>query len=468
MTDGVKASFWFMFCNLFQKGISFITVPIFTRIMTTEEYGNYALFCSWESVLTIFVTLNLSYQVFNNGMVKYSNDKDGYTTSMVGLTFVSFGIWGSIFFLFKKWFGIILDLDVKYLPLLLLDMLFLAITGLWIVRQRYAFRYKSLSAVAIISSVINPLLGIFLVSNMNDRVFGRCLSIVIADLLIVIFTYKEVVKCNRKHINIKYWKYALKLDIPLIPHYLSMVLLNNSDRIMIGRFCGESYTAFYSIANNAAMVMNIFVSSINSSFNPWLYQQLQEKNYKRINEISRYIVVCVAGVSGLPIIFAPEIISVLGSTEYMAAVSIMPILACCIFLIYIYTLFSNVEMFFEKTQYTMYGSLGATVVNIILNYIYIQKFGYKAAAYTTFACYALLAFFHYQIMKKICKNANINQEIYDIKTIILLFFVIIFFAIIINFGLEFLVLRIFVFGLIILLAFWKKELLMQIFSKSLK
>lgn len=77
MSAGVKASLWFMGCNILQKGISFITVPIFTRMMTASDYGVYSLFCSWESVLAIFVTLNLSYQVFNNGMVKYSHDKDG-------------------------------------------------------------------------------------------------------------------------------------------------------------------------------------------------------------------------------------------------------------------------------------------------------------------------------------------------------------------------------------------------------
>ena len=47
-----------------------------------------------------------------------------------------------------------------------------------------------------------------------------------------------------------------------------MVLLNNCDRIMIGKICGNSYTAFYSITHNASMVMNIIITSVNSSFNP--------------------------------------------------------------------------------------------------------------------------------------------------------------------------------------------------------
>lgn len=152
-----------------------------------------------------------------------------------------------------------------------------------------------------------------------------------------------------------------------------MVLLNNCDRIMIGKICGNMYAAFYSITHNASMVMNIIITSINSSFNPWLYQKLSEKEYGKIKEVSRYLLIIVAGVSIIPIIFAPEIIVILGSDEYFSAVSIMPIFSCCVFLIYVYTLFSNVEMFFEKPKYTMYGSVSATVINIVLNYFFYQE-----------------------------------------------------------------------------------------------
>lgn len=147
MSVGVKASLWFMGCNVLQKGISFITVLIFTRMMTASDYGTYSLFCSWESVLAIFVTLNLSYQVFNNGMVKYSQDKDGYTTSMVGLTLTLAVFWGMILSFFHKILVNVTGLDIRYLFLMLLDMVFMAISGLWIVRQRYDFHYKALSFV---------------------------------------------------------------------------------------------------------------------------------------------------------------------------------------------------------------------------------------------------------------------------------------------------------------------------------
>ena len=56
MNVTAKASIWFVFCSLMQKGISTITVPIFTRLMSTEEYGVYSLYLSWFSILTIFTS----------------------------------------------------------------------------------------------------------------------------------------------------------------------------------------------------------------------------------------------------------------------------------------------------------------------------------------------------------------------------------------------------------------------------
>lgn len=125
---------------------------------------------------------------------------------------------------------------------------------------------------------MNSILGILFVYYMDDKALVRCLSVVITNVIVLFITYIWILKKSRKHINLEYWKYALKLDFPRIPHYLHMVLLNNCDRIIIGKICGNMYSVFYSRTHNFAMVMNIIITSINSSFNPWLYQKLIEKN----------------------------------------------------------------------------------------------------------------------------------------------------------------------------------------------
>ena len=72
----IKASVCFLICSFLQKGISTITTPIFTRLLSAAEYGQYNTFNSWLSILTVFITLYLSAGVYSQGLVKFENERD--------------------------------------------------------------------------------------------------------------------------------------------------------------------------------------------------------------------------------------------------------------------------------------------------------------------------------------------------------------------------------------------------------
>ena len=96
----VKASFWFLVCSFFQKGISFITTPIFTRILTTGEYGEYNVFNSWLQIITPIVSLNLSSGVYAQGIVKFEDERDQFTSSLQGLGLTLILAWTIVYLSF--------------------------------------------------------------------------------------------------------------------------------------------------------------------------------------------------------------------------------------------------------------------------------------------------------------------------------------------------------------------------------
>ena len=89
MSAPVKASAWYAVCDVIQKGILVLTIPIFTRIMTTAEYGLTNVYNSWLAIIVIFATLNLQHGTFNMAMVEFEDDRDKYISAVQGLVTTS-------------------------------------------------------------------------------------------------------------------------------------------------------------------------------------------------------------------------------------------------------------------------------------------------------------------------------------------------------------------------------------------
>ena len=97
----IRAASWFLLCAFLQRGIAFITTPIFTRLLTEAEYGQYNVFQSWYSIISVFVGLCLYYGMFLQGLVKFEEDRARFVSSMQGLSLTLVALWTVIFFLFR-------------------------------------------------------------------------------------------------------------------------------------------------------------------------------------------------------------------------------------------------------------------------------------------------------------------------------------------------------------------------------
>ena len=123
MSTVVKASFWFTICSVLSKGMAFLTIPIFTRIMTTEEYGYVTLYNSWLLVMTTICTLQVTYGGFYNGMIKYKDDKEGYTSATLYLSgFMSLG-WLIVYLLARNYVNKIFGLPTYIMVLMFIEII---------------------------------------------------------------------------------------------------------------------------------------------------------------------------------------------------------------------------------------------------------------------------------------------------------------------------------------------------------
>lgn len=120
----VKASIAFLVCSILQKTMLLITTPIFTRLLTVEQYGQFTIYNSWLQLFTIITTFRLEYSIFNKGMSKYSENKDEYTVTMQTITTVINTIVLILYLLFRERINAITELSTFITLAILIELYF--------------------------------------------------------------------------------------------------------------------------------------------------------------------------------------------------------------------------------------------------------------------------------------------------------------------------------------------------------
>ena len=458
MSTVTKATFWFFACNILTKCISLITTPIFTRLLSTEQYGIYNTFMSWTQVATIIVTLRLDYGIFNKGMTQYSEDKDNYAATMQSITSILTVGAFLLYLPLKNTINALTGLTTFISIALFVEVLFSSAISYWMVKQRYDFKYKSVIAVSLSMSLSHMFIGIAGVLLTNHQAIGRILSSVLVyvcfGLIIYLYNYK---KANKLFVK-SYAKFALLFVIPLLPHYFASYILDQFDRIMIMKLVGYSAVGIYSVAYSCGYVIKIITSSLNNTLIPWLYQRLKANDHRAVSDCLENIVRTVS-LSFLGFMaFAPELIRLFASPEYYEAIYVLPPVSASAFLIFLYELYANIEFFYNKNKFTMYIAIASAIINVILNYLCIPIWGYIAAAYTTLISYCFYSISHFVYMRYVVKKET-NQILFGTTNFCFIVFGILAYTILINFAFEYTLIRyLWIFALALYVVLRRKQL----------
>lgn len=429
-----KATIWFVLCSIIQKAISLITTPIFTRLMTTEQYGQFSVYSSWLQIFAVMTTLRLSGAVFNKGMSKYKDDRDAYTSSMQIVTCILTIIIFGVYLLFRVQINNLIELPTFIVISIFIELLFSPAIDFWTVRKRYEYAYQQVVFCTIALAIINAGTGVIAVLLSTEKGYARILTCVAVNVCFGAGMFVYNFKRSKVKFKKEYAFFAVMFNLPLLLHYFSQFILDQFDRIMVQKLAGMAAAGIYSIAYNIGLLLRIVTTSINNALVPWQYEQLEKKEYKKLDDTLFFVYIIVAGCSFGLSCLAPEIMHILADEKFYEGVYVVPPVALGLFFSFVYTMYANIEFYFEKNKFSMYISCAGAVMNIILNYIGIKIFGYIAAAYTTLICYIVFSLGHYLYTSVIIrKNEKINNPFKTTRLLILSVFVVGFGLLIIRF-----------------------------------
>lgn len=450
----VKASVVYLFGNIISKALAYITTPIYTRLLSSEEYGQASVFYTWQQIIGILAMFNLSSGVFNNGMVDYPNKRDEYSYSMLVLSWLITSIVVVPLIVSFPYTNRWLELPFGLIVLMCLTFYFMPAYKFWIAKQRYEYKYKLPLVFAVFISIGSPLFAILcILLYPDDKLNGRLWGAEGFLIFIYLFFILYIIYKSHYKLDTSFWKPAFLFNLPLLPHYLSILVLGGSDRIMISRLVGDQQTAYYTVAYSVAVAIVVIWSAINSSLVPYTYEKCKIGDYSSISKITSPILYGFALICFFVCLLSPEIVRIMATEEYMEAIYVIPPVIGGVFFQVQYYIYANIVYYHKRPKYVMYASVLAATLNIVLNFIFIPKFGYVAAGYTTLICYIIQALFDYFAMRRV-----VGRSVYSMKHITFLSAIVIFLSVTSGLLYQFIFLRyIFILSIMIVLVFNRKK-----------
>lgn len=431
MSAASRATICFMICSFVQKGFSLCTTPIFSRLMTKDQYGVYSVYLSWLEIMTIIVTLRLDFSIFNKGMATYPEKRDEYASSMLGITTILNTILFVLCLIFMPFIKQVTEFNTIIILGMLAELYFIPAISFWTLRERYEFRYRSVVAVTLLSAFLNAIIGVLAVLYFEDKGTARVLSCVFVQILAGSFVYFQLVRRGKKLFSFEYFKFAISFNLVLVPYYLSSYIIEQSDRIMIQKMKGYEAAAMYNLAYTVGNIIKIVSNTLSNSLIPLIYRQLEKEDYDATKKLMGRVMRILLLAIPFFVCVAPEVVLLMGGRTYYDARYVIPPVSMSVFFSLLYAMAANIEFYYDRAKYTTITAVIAALLNLCLNWLLIPIFGYIIAAYTTLFSYIFLTVCHLLYIRKIMLNTG-KKEVIDLKEMALYSFLTIVIALFIS------------------------------------
>lgn len=384
----LKNSSIYLTANLLNAAIPFLLLPILTRYLTVEEYGQIAMFQMLLSGLSTFIGLNS----IGSATRKFYDDVSEKNLKVFNGTCFQLLITSSLLcvilvFFLKDKLSQFLAIPVNWIYIAILISIFTYITTFLLTQWQINNQAKKFGILQVSGSLINMLLSLQLVILLKEgaegRVNAQLLSVFIIAFLSIIILYRKKI-ITIFSFNFNYLKEALFYGTPLIPHHIGIFFISAIDRFFINKEMGLEKAGIYMVAMQLSSALTILFDAINKAYVPWLFNKLKKNNTEDKIKIVKYtyfyfilLIICAI----FAFFISPYFLIFIAGDKYTESASLIGWL--CIGQIFsgMYLMVTNYLFFSKKTGRLAFTTITAGIINIILLLILIPYLGLLGAAY---------------------------------------------------------------------------------------
>ena len=265
--SAVKAGLWYTIGNIALKGCAFLTLPVFTRLLSTSDFGVYNAYIAYEQIFTAILGVGF-YGTIKNAKLDFKENFKKYLSSIVFLSVLIFIFITAAANVAYPIYCNELDFSRFVTNCLLFQSFGAYMLYLYGVKLNAEFRYRSFLIMSSINVLGNTVLSIILILFVfpNERYLGRILGSAIPLIGIGVALCFLIWRNGRTLYNKAYWKYGLAIGLPLLPHVISQSLLSQVDRIMIKDMVGSSEAGIYSYIYTICTILYIVGNSMENAW----------------------------------------------------------------------------------------------------------------------------------------------------------------------------------------------------------
>lgn len=460
----------YLVANLATKALAFISIPVYTRLLTTNDFGIVNVFLGVSGILSSLLTLCCD-QAVSRYYFDRNDDEDFKnfvgTSSIIAI--VVFIINSLILLFLSGWISKLTGLNLL-LVYLLIPYTLINIIGLTYEQIYTALRQsKKIAISSLLRAYVGFTLAIILIYLFKDNKYlGQVLGLISAGIVMIIIWIKGISKYFILVFDKKYLRYILKFSVPLIPYALSGVIIEQFGKIAIGTSLSISQAGFYSLALTISGLVGIVTTVTHQAWAPYYFEYMNSKDYKgHDSDIKRIFAITLIAAMGIST-FGNEIGLVLASKSFTSSLYLIPIFVYgFVFHQFAYVYMRNFS-FVHKTFYSSLVVITAGIVNVVLNIFVIPKFGEVGAAISFVISYLSMAIFAWIASKFIikCYSTPITKLVMPLLLYILFNSPVFYIYLIENFYMQIMVKIILVIGFI-LVIFWRdKKFVISLIKKA--
>lgn len=400
------ASLGYMLGGILIKGIAFITTPIFSRLMTPEEFGVLNTYLSYEAIIAMIIGFQFasSFKSANIEFRSHDNGIQSYFSKIVQLLLLHSAIATVLINILAPFLVDVTGINSILLwNLLVINCLGNALVTSYNSYVSLKYQYKKYLLLALLNACLNVVISLLLIMTFmkGEKSLGRILGYVIPSGLIAVYIV-FIAFTNAKprtKLGVEQRKFAYKYCSSLIPVGFSEVMLGQFGRLTVVHNCGYASMGIYSLSYNVYSIIGIIRIAMDYVVGPYYFDKRQNKDDHTIRTTTRFYSNALAVITAGIMMLSSEIVRILGDIEYYNARKCAIPLVAASYFVFLCSMISQEEYYKKKIYLVSSVSIIAVIFNVILCVLIIPRYETMGAAFCTLISYLIFMISHCLIVK---------------------------------------------------------------------